>query len=212
LRSTANDLLKLLAAILNYEETPLAPAMASMLRVRRPAGHTTREVALGWEVLKPGNGLELVFKDGATGGYRSFAGFDLSTRTGLVVLSNAAATAGIVDIGFHILNPKIPLASAKSLVPPKQRTVVAVDPKILAGYVGRYSLPNEKTLRITLDGDQLFERVTGELKVPIYPESRVDYFCKLVDEQVTFKVDARGLATGLIYTQSGAAQPGKRMK
>jgi hypothetical protein len=78
--------------------------------------------------------------------------------------------------------------------------------------VGRYSLPNGKTLRITLDGDQLFEHVTGELKVPIYPESRVDYFCKLFDEQVTFKVDSLGLATGLTFTQNGVAQPGKRIK
>jgi CubicO group peptidase (beta-lactamase class C family) len=43
LRSTTNDLLTFLAANLGYVKTPLAPAMATMLTVRRPTeGRTWR--------------------------------------------------------------------------------------------------------------------------------------------------------------------------
>jgi hypothetical protein len=42
--------------------------------------------------------------------------------------------------------------------------------------------------------------------------SRVDYFCKLFDEQITFKVDSQGLTTGLIYTRNGMGRQAQRMK
>jgi D-alanyl-D-alanine-carboxypeptidase/D-alanyl-D-alanine-endopeptidase len=180
LKSTANDLLTLLGVALGYSDIPLARAMATTMTVRAPGGNTDRQSALGWEVLKLEPGYEFVFKDGATGGYRSFVGMDRGTRSGVVVLSNAATKGDIVDIGMHLLNPEIPLESAKSLAPPRRRSTVLVDAKVLGGYVGRYSLPRGNTLTITLDGDQLFEQRKGELKVPIYPESRVDYFCKLL--------------------------------
>ncbi len=38
LRSSANDMLTFLEAVLGYKESPLAPAMKMMLEVRRPAG------------------------------------------------------------------------------------------------------------------------------------------------------------------------------
>jgi hypothetical protein len=137
---------------------------------------------------------------------------DRGTRSGVVVLSNAATKSNIVDIGMNLLNPEIPLEDAKTLVPPRRRTTVEVDAKVLAGYVGRYSLPRGNTVTITFNGDQLFEQRNGELKVPIYPESRVDFFCKLFDEQITFKVDSQGLTTGLTYTRNGMTRQAQRMK
>ena len=38
LRSTANDMLTFIAASLGYTKSPLAPAMAAMLKERRPTG------------------------------------------------------------------------------------------------------------------------------------------------------------------------------
>lgn len=111
------------------------------LSIRRPTGDPEHEAALGWDVFKLESGYEFVFHRGATGGYRSYIAMDRGTRSGVVVLSNAAATSNIADIGMHLLNPEIPLEDAKSLVPPKRRTAVAVSAKVLAGYVGRYPFP-----------------------------------------------------------------------
>jgi hypothetical protein len=113
---------------------------------------------------------------------------------------------------MHLLNPEIPLEDAKSLVPPKRRTAVAVGAKVLAGYVGRYRFPERDVLTITLAGEQVFEQVSGELKESVFAESRLAYFCKLFDEQITFKVGSQGFATALIYTQSGKARQAKRME
>ncbi len=118
LRSTANDLLTFLAANLGDTTSPLAPAMAAMLTVRRPTGQPGLEVALGWHIFTT-DGREIVWHNGGTGGYRSFMGFDAKTRTGVVVLSNASTAAGVDDIGRHLLDPGVPLLTPP---PPPQYT------------------------------------------------------------------------------------------
>ena len=117
LRSSANDLLVFLAANLGYASTPLAPAMADMLKVRRPIGGGSHEMALGWHVLKRAN-MEIVWHNGQTGGYHSYVGYDAKTRTGVVVLSNSSSD--IDDIGMHLLDASLPLK--------KQRKEITVDP------------------------------------------------------------------------------------
>jgi D-alanyl-D-alanine-carboxypeptidase/D-alanyl-D-alanine-endopeptidase len=109
LHSTANDMLTLLAANLGYTKSPLASAMAAMLNVRRPTGQAGLEVALGWYAYKIDN-REIIDKDGGTGGYNSFIGFDPRARIGVVVLSNAHTPEGVGDICLHLLDPSIPLA------------------------------------------------------------------------------------------------------
>ena len=73
LRSTANDLLNFLAVPLGYTASPLAPAMARMLSVRRPTGTPGLDVALAWHIFTR-NGNDLIWHNGGTGGYRSFIG------------------------------------------------------------------------------------------------------------------------------------------
>ncbi|MGA2843368.1 MAG: serine hydrolase domain-containing protein, partial [Steroidobacteraceae bacterium] len=116
LRSTANDQLAFLAANLGYTKSPLAPAMAAMLKVRRPTGQPGLEIALGWHILTT-NGKEIVWHNGGTGGYRTFMGFDPRSRIGVVVLSNAETAAGVDDIGRHLLDTSVPLTKPPSDAP-----------------------------------------------------------------------------------------------
>ena len=74
LRSTANDMLTFIAANLGYTKSPLAPAMAAMLKERRPTGQLGLEMALGWHIFTTG-GKEIIWHNGGTDGYRSFMGF-----------------------------------------------------------------------------------------------------------------------------------------
>jgi len=207
LRSSANDLLTFLAANLGYVKSPLAPAMASMLAVRRPAGAPrVGEIGLGWLVVKASEG-EIVWHNGGTGGYRSFMGFDQKTGAGVVVLSNTFTPAGIDDIGMHLLDSQAPLLPA-----PKEHKEIAVNPKLFDGYAGQYQLAPNFILTITREGDQLFAQATGQPKVQIYPESERDFFLKVVDAQITFETDSKGQATGLVLHQNGANMPAKRLE
>jgi serine-type D-Ala-D-Ala carboxypeptidase/endopeptidase len=105
LRSSANDLLKFLAANMGYAKTALAPAMKSMLTVQRPTGQPFLESALGWTVDTRG-GDEIIWKNGGTGGYRSFIGYAPRSSVGIVALSNAESETGVDDLGLHLLDAR----------------------------------------------------------------------------------------------------------
>jgi serine-type D-Ala-D-Ala carboxypeptidase/endopeptidase len=206
LRSTANDMLTFLAAELGYTQTALAPAMAAMLAVRRPAGTPGLDVGLGWHILTgKSDGREIVCHDGGTGGFRSFLAFDRKQRAGVVVLSNAQTAAGVDDLGLHLLDAQVPLVK-----PPKQRTEVTVDPKIFDGYIGQYQMAPNVTLSVTREGPQLFVQLPGQPKFEIFAESERDYFLKLVDAQVTFETDSNGRATAVVLHQMGRDLKGAR--
>jgi serine-type D-Ala-D-Ala carboxypeptidase/endopeptidase len=207
LRSSANDLLMFLAANLGYTQSTLAPAMAAMVAVRRPTGAPgLGEIGLGWLIVKPTTD-EIVWHNGGTGGYRSFMGYDRSTRVGVVVLSNTFTAAGVDDIGMHLLDPHVPLLPA-----PKEHKEITVDPKLFDGYVGRYQLAPNFILAITREGNYLYAQATGQPKIEIFPESDREYFYRVVDAQITFETDSNGRATALTLHQNGANMSAKRIE
>lgn len=110
LRSTADDMLTFLGAELGYVRTPLAPAMrAQWSTVRRPAINAHIKVALGWHVTLRPEG-EIIWHNGGTPGFRTFAGFNPKMGVGVVVLSNTnTGRLGPDDIGLHLLDPAAPL-------------------------------------------------------------------------------------------------------
>jgi serine-type D-Ala-D-Ala carboxypeptidase/endopeptidase len=100
LRSTVADLLAFLRLQLGDGDPELvrAAALTQVPRVRRRG----LAVGLGWSCLPlRGTGHELLFHNGGTGGFRSFAGFVPATRAAVVVLSNSARS--VDALGFRIL-------------------------------------------------------------------------------------------------------------
>jgi D-alanyl-D-alanine-carboxypeptidase/D-alanyl-D-alanine-endopeptidase len=207
LRSSTNDLLTFLSATLGYTASPLAPAMASMTTIRRPTGTPGLEIALGWHILT-GNGREIIWHNGGTGGYRTFIGYDPKARTGVVVLSNAGTLAGTDDIGRHLLDPRTPLLAQNSplVTPPRTHTEIPVDPKLLDGYVGRYQFAPAVFLTVSRDGNHLFAQLTGQAAFEVFAEGERDYFWKVVDAQLTFETNRQGKATGVVLHQLGRDQ------
>ena len=205
LRSTANDLLNFLAAHLRQTQTPLAPAIASMLVPRRKTTRPEVDIALGWHTMTTGDS-EFLWHNGGTGGYRSFMGFDPKKRTGVVVLSNTMTREGVDDIGRHLLNESLPLWQ-----PPKVAKEIAVDPAILDRYVGIYDLAPEFALTITREGNRLYSQATGQPRTELFAQSETKFFLKVVDAQITFQPGPDGRATGLILHQNGD-HPAKRVE
>jgi len=202
LRSSTNDLLTFLAANLGYAPSPLAPAMAAMLDVRRPTGVDNLQIALGWHVLTT-HGRQVVWHNGGTAGYRTFIGFDPAARAGVVVLSNAGTAAGPDDIGRHLLDPQLPLLA---LTAQATHTEVAIDPKLYDAYAGRYQFAPAVLLTISRTDTHLFAQLTGQPAFEIFPESDSRFFLKVVDAQLTFETNAEGKATAVVLHQNGRDQ------
>jgi serine-type D-Ala-D-Ala carboxypeptidase/endopeptidase len=100
LRSSVTDLLAFLRLQLGEGDPALARAAALTHTPR--SRHRRIAVGLGWTRLPLlGTEHELLFHNGATGGFRSFAGFVPATATAVVVLSNSARS--VDALGFRIL-------------------------------------------------------------------------------------------------------------
>jgi hypothetical protein len=146
--------------------------------------------------------------DGGTGGFCSFVGYDPIERIGVVVLSNTFTPSGVVDIGLHLLNPKVPLANPE---PSKERAEIPIDPKLLDNYTGRYQLEPNRILEITRDGDRLFAQATAQVngqpivgpKFELAAESEKNFFVKVTGSQITFETGPEGRATSLIMHRAG---------
>jgi D-alanyl-D-alanine-carboxypeptidase/D-alanyl-D-alanine-endopeptidase len=85
--STADDLMKFLAAAMALKPSPLAAAFAEMMRTERPSDKPDTRVAAGW-FISSGHGDRLVWKDGGVLGYSSFLGYSAVKRNGIVLLAN----------------------------------------------------------------------------------------------------------------------------
>ena len=203
LRSTVNDMLKYVRANADASSKPLGAVLVTTHGQRRPGPASTVTIGLGWHRLTTLTGRTIVWHNGGTGGYRTFAGFDEATRMGVVVLANTAVS--VDDIGLHLLDSTMPLAPL-----PKRRVAITLAPEVLRRYVGEYELAPTFSITITMEGNALFGQATGQPKIPIFAETETQFFLTAVDAQLTFTKDATGAVTGLILHQGGQNSPGRR--
>ena len=202
IRSTVDDMLTYLAANLDSTSRPLGAAMRDAHRPLRLAGGAT-QIGLNWHVTTS-NSHALVWHNGGTGGYRTFAGFDEARHIAVVVLSNTST--GVDDIGLHLLDAQRPIVT-----PPPLRKAITVSAEVLDQYVGTYELVPAFRIAVSREGDVLWVQATGQDKMRVWAESNTAFFLKADDVQVIFSVDASGRATGLVLRQSGRDQTLKRL-
>ena len=206
LRSNVEDMLKFLAANTGPPESNLERSMRTSHEIRKDM-NPQMSIGLNWHVRKVGDS-KIVWHNGGTGGFRTFAGFDPEKGVGAVVLTNSRH--GADDIGMHLINPEIPLAPAPE--PPVERTEVEVAEATLETYVGEYELAPTFSITVTLENGALFVQATGQVKFPVFAEAETKFFLKVVDAQVTFTKDDSGAVSGLILHQNGADQPARKVK
>jgi D-alanyl-D-alanine-carboxypeptidase/D-alanyl-D-alanine-endopeptidase len=107
LRSTAHDLLVFLGLHTSTSQSQLAAAAAETARPRASWGRA--EIGLGWVMISPGRRRpwgrrrsRVLFHDGGTGGFRSFAGVIPERDACAVVLANQARSVG--QLGLRVLD------------------------------------------------------------------------------------------------------------
>ena len=206
LRSTARDMTKFLAAAMGLRDTRLRAAFALMRQRVRPTGTPDLDIAMGWHVWKK-YGTEIVWHNGGTGGYRSFAGFDPAKKTGVVVLCDTSF--GVDDLGLHALEPKWPAGRFK---PPVERQAVAVDEAVLLSYAGDYELAPGFVLTVAAETGRLKIKATGQAAFEYLPLSPTEFIHKTADIRVTFVKDAAGVVTGLALYQDGIDREAKKIR
>ena len=201
IRSSTSDMAKFISANLGYKQGPLTQAMELSHKARHyKAGEMG--VAMGWHIKKGDHG-DVIWHNGGTGGYRTFAGFVKETGIGIVLLTNSST--GSDDIGFYLLDPSSELADLK----PKS-DAVDVPESILEQYVGTYELSPEFEITITKEGTQMFGQATGQDRFEIYPENDTLFYLTIVPAKISFQLKD-GVVKSLTLIQGGQETVGKRV-
>ncbi|MCG8652767.1 MAG: DUF3471 domain-containing protein, partial [Pirellulales bacterium] len=88
---------------------------------------------------------------------------------------------------------------------------VKVVPEEVAKLAGQYELSPNFVLSVRAKKDRLFAQATGQQEFRIYPQSKERWFYKIVDAQLTFKLDSAGNAVSVTLHQNGRDVEGKRL-
>ncbi len=195
--SNVEDMMTYLLANLNPGTNTLGRAMTNAHQSRLDIGRNNMKIGLGWHIRG-----KIVWHNGGTGGFRSFAGFDPEKKMAVVILTNS--TAGADDLGFHLLDETIPLK--------KIRRPVTVPSGILQSYVGKYEITPGFQIEVSLENEQLSIQATNQPKAEIFAESEVKFYLKIVEAQIEFTKNEQGGIEKLILYQNGQALSGLRLK
>lgn len=195
LLSNAEDMIRFLLANMNPKDDALGRAMKNAHKPRMEVGRNDMKIGLGWHLRN-----KIIWHNGGTGGFRTFAGFEPEKKMAVVVLTNS--TTGSDDIGFHLMDESIPLKQI--------RKPITVPADILKTYVGVYELTPMFALTITEENGQLFTKATNQPKFNLYGESQSKFYLKVVDAQVEFVKNDAGVVDKLILYQNGASRVGLR--
>ncbi len=198
LYSTTEDLLKweqglfggkvLGAASLATMTTPFKNDYACGLGVQTKNGH---------KIIEHGGGIE---------GFNTQLSYYPDEKMTVVVLANLNGTAP-----GEIAQKLAAVAHGEVVKSEADRKEIAVDHNVLARYVGTYQFSADTNMLITIDGNQLSEKLGEQPSFPIFPESETSFFLKVVDAQVEFVKDSGGAVTALILHQGGRDQKAPRI-
>jgi len=208
IRSTTVDMLKFIDANLHPERGPLEKAMYFAHQARGSAGAPSMAIGLNWIIQHVGAD-SIIWHNGGTGGYRTFAAFDPTHGTGIVVMTNSTG-AGADDIGMHLLNPGIPLTPKPA--PRPHGPIATVAAAVMLSYVGTYELQPNFLLEVSVSGGSLYIHPTAQPTFRLTPTSDTEFYLTEVDAQITFVRDAQGTVTQLVLHQNGQNMAAKKIK
>lgn len=204
LRSTASDMAKFLLANLGLKKTKISDSLAEALKMRKTYDTPPFKLGFNWITTKSGD-KDIVWHNGGTGGYRTYAGIDQEQKKGVFVATNGVSN--IDDIGFHILNNEVPLRKIE-----KPKTAITLNEETLEQYVGEYEIAPNISILITREKNQLYGQLTNQPRVELLAEKEDVFFVKGIKADVIFTKDNDGKVIGLVLNQNDIKTPGKKVK
>lgn len=211
LHSTARDLLRYMSAYLDKLKDAPPGLLESLKQAITPvttASSQDLKIGLGWYIIEAPE-KTVLFHDGGTGGFRSFAAFIKESGVAVAVLSNTGAD--VSDIGFHLLFPQFPLREKRAPVPVPRET--------LEKYAGEYEvlsgtfIPAGTRIQLQATGKGLTYIYNGQAPEQVLPMSEtLFYFPELWDAFVEMRMDEDGRVTGLTLKAGAQEIPVRRLE
>jgi len=98
------------------------------------------------------------------------------------------------------------VAHGEKVVLTSERKEITLAPQVLQKYVGNYELTVQSQsfpFVITLEEGKLLAKLDNQPRFPIFPESEILFFYKIVDGQIEFIKDDKGAINGLVIHRNG---------
>jgi CubicO group peptidase (beta-lactamase class C family) len=193
LYSTTHDLLK-------WEQALFANRIVSKASLDRMITPFKNDYALGLTSTVV-NGRRVIAHGGGIDGFNTHLAYYPESRTTVIVLSNVNGTvpgtlAGQLGALMH----------GEAVTLTAERKVITVPAGTLAKYAGAYELAPNAVMTITLEGESLMAQLTGQGRLPIFPQSETLFFLKAVDAQIEFAADG----SSLVLQQNGRSTKAAR--
>ena len=150
----------------------------------------------GWQIEANKDFGNITSHSGGWPGYVTYIERHIDNDKTIIILQNHAdVTVPVTALRNIIYN--------KPLAIKKERKEVKLTIEQLQKLVGVYEIQENVTLNITLNNDQLFAQLTGQNAFPLFAESDLLFFLKVVDAQVQFEKNEKGEITSLYLLQNG---------
>ena len=168
---------------------------------------------LGWGLYWTSYG-EAFFKEGHDEGWRNYAVCFERGRSGVVIMTNSSNGEGIYQqlLEGLLANSLTPLEwEGFGRGPAREHKQVSLAAAVLNRYAGRYGEAPNMVMTIRREGDHLAAQMGNGPAVELLAESEKQFFTKSGDVVLTFEVDGRGRATGIVLHSDGKDSPIRRI-
>jgi CubicO group peptidase (beta-lactamase class C family) len=143
---------------------------------------------------------------GSIPGFNSISLGEPATRMGVYIMSNSGSSSKAIGPLAQLALRLMRGENAEPLPGFASRTFteVALDTATLDQYVGQYQLAPDFVLTVSRDGPDFYIQGTGQPRIRMFASSRIDFFLKAVEADLTFGRDEpNGPVTHMIFRQGG---------
>jgi CubicO group peptidase (beta-lactamase class C family) len=202
--STVIDLLKWDRAL--YTNKLLSKSgMEQIFEVGKLNNKSKTKYGLGWFIEDYEDFGKIVTHSGGWPGYITYIDRHIDNDKTIIILQNHYdVLSPLESIRSILYNKPLPLQKIKK--------EIKLTNEQLQKYVGIYEIRKGYEMKISLDKEQLFVQLTGQNAYPIFAESEMRFFLKVVDAQILFKKNKAGEISNLFLFQNGNKVAAKRTK
>lgn len=152
-------------------------------------------------------GHPIYFHEGGIAGFTSVNSWFPDQNAYVIVLDNVSSPY-VVDVA----NSLTAILFGKPYTLPKVLKAIHVPASELQKFVGTYQLDPKFLFKVTLKGNQLVSQASGQPPVPIFPESKTEFFTRAFPSSITFMTNSKGEVTGFVLHQAGQDHAAKKIK
>jgi CubicO group peptidase (beta-lactamase class C family) len=203
---SAGGLYSTSADLLRWEQALYGGKLLSAASLQKMTTPFRNNYAFGLMVRKAPNGDRIFSHGGGIDGFNTEVAYVPARKLAVIVLANLNGPAAD-EIAMDLTR----VAHGDTVTLLSDRKAIKLPARELDRLLGHYQFQSGTIMAVWRDGDRFLTQIPGQPVVELYPETKLEFFARVVDTQIAFQVDDRGRVADLVLHQNGQDQTGTRM-